>query len=256
MEFDKDYYLPLLMGPNCVLQIEELTQRLSLTPEMRILDLGCGNGLTSIYLARKFGSQVFAADLWIDPSDNFERFKLFGLENRIVPLKAEAHDLPFAFGYFDAVVSAGAYNYFGTDPDYLDTHISPLLKKDGIVAISMPGLKEGFTDGVPEELKPFWHDDFHFHSPDWWKRHWEHSPFMEVQDVFPLRCHTDAWKDWLQTENPYAVGDRPMMEAENGKYYATVGIVGKLTEECDRSSRTCFPGQDSKQTKIETVVKK
>ena len=244
MEFNKEYYLPFLMGPNCVLQVEELTQNLQLTSEMRILDLGCGNGLTSIYLAWKFGSRIFAADLWIDPSDNFERFKLFGLENRIVPIKAEAHDLPFAFEYFDVVVSIGAYNYFGTADDYLDTHITPLLKKDGIVAVSMPGLKEDFLDGVPEELNPFWYDEFHFHSPDWWKRHWQQSPFLDVQSAFPLRCHDEAWKDWLATDNPYAVGDRPMMESEGGRYYATIGIVGKLAKECKRPSRTSFPGQE------------
>lgn len=246
MNFDKEYYLPLLMGPNCVLQVEELTRELKLTPEMQILDLGCGNGLTSIYLARKFGSLVFATDLWIDPSDNFERFKLFGLENQIVPLKAEAHDLPFADTYFDAVISVGAYNYFGTVDDYLDTHITPLLKKNGIMAVSIPGLKEDFIDGVPDELKPFWDDEFHFHSPQWWKRHWQQSSFLEVQEAFPLRCHTEAWNDWLSTDNPYAVGDRPMMKAEGGKYYTTVGIVGRLVKESKRPSRTHFPVEESK----------
>lgn len=240
--FDVEFLRQYLMGPSCILQLEELAQKLQLTPGMRVLDLGCGAALTSIFLARKFDVQVFAVDLWIDPSDNFKRFQKFHVENQIVPLRAEASELPFAYEYFDAVVSVGAYNYFGTPDDYFDTHLVPLLKKDGVIAVSMPGLKKEFTGGVPKELEPFWHENFNFYTADWWKRHWERSLFVEVQNAFSLCCHTQAWKDWLQTDNPYAVGDRPMMEAENGKYYDTVGLIAKVVKTCDRPSRTRFPG--------------
>ena len=38
------------------------------------LDLGCGKGLSSIFLAREFGVEVWAADLWIKPTENYKRF--------------------------------------------------------------------------------------------------------------------------------------------------------------------------------------
>ncbi len=38
-------------GPSCLRLIAELTTRMSLQPAMRVLDLGCGTGLTSIFLA-------------------------------------------------------------------------------------------------------------------------------------------------------------------------------------------------------------
>lgn len=47
---------------------------------MKILDLGCGKGLTSIFLAKEFGVQVYATDLWITAAENFERFKSSGLK--------------------------------------------------------------------------------------------------------------------------------------------------------------------------------
>lgn len=62
--FDRDFLLATMMGPNCVRFAEELTANIPLSPHMRVLDLGCGMGLSSIYLARTFGVQVFAADLW------------------------------------------------------------------------------------------------------------------------------------------------------------------------------------------------
>lgn len=49
-----------MMGPNAWFVAEELTADLSLKNGMRVLDLGCGRGLTSVFLAEKFGVQVFA----------------------------------------------------------------------------------------------------------------------------------------------------------------------------------------------------
>lgn len=83
------------MGPNSMKILEELTQmpRMpELTPGMRILDLGCGRGLTSTFLAREFGLQVFATDLWISATENFARIKEAGLEKSIIPIHADAAD--------------------------------------------------------------------------------------------------------------------------------------------------------------------
>ena len=140
--FDRDFLRATMMGPNCVRFAEELTANIPLSPHMRVLDLGCGMGLSSIYLARTFGVRVFAADLWINPSDNFARFRDFGLEDAVIPLRAEGHALPFAEGYFDAVICIDAYHFFGCDPEYLDAHIVPLVKPGGFIAAAIPGLRQ------------------------------------------------------------------------------------------------------------------
>ena len=46
--FDRDFLLATMMGPNCVRFAEELTANIPLSPNMRVLDLGCGMGLSSI----------------------------------------------------------------------------------------------------------------------------------------------------------------------------------------------------------------
>ena len=61
--YDKSFVQKNMMGPNSMMLLEELTEKLSLKPGMRVLDLGCGKGLTSIFLAKEFGLQVFALDL-------------------------------------------------------------------------------------------------------------------------------------------------------------------------------------------------
>ena len=73
-----------MMGPNAWLVAEELTAGLSLKKGMRVLYLGCGRGLTSVFLAEKFGVQVFAVDLWTSATENYDRFKQAGVYDRIL----------------------------------------------------------------------------------------------------------------------------------------------------------------------------
>ncbi len=63
--YDKAFINENLMGPNPLKMLEELTDKLDLQPGMRVLDLGCGKGLTSIFLAKEFGVHVYATDLYI-----------------------------------------------------------------------------------------------------------------------------------------------------------------------------------------------
>ena len=65
-----------------------------------------------------------------------------GVEDRVFPIHAEAHALPFADGFFDAVVSVDAYHYFGTDDLYLGSHLAGLVKSGGRMGIVVPGLVE------------------------------------------------------------------------------------------------------------------
>ena len=147
---------------------------------------------------------MFAVDLWIEPSENYGTFRIFKLDDKVIPIRAEAHALPFAHDFFDAVVCIGAYNYFGTSPSYLDTYIVPLVKKGGIIAIAVPGLQQDFVNGIPSVLKPFWQDNMNFFSANWWKELWKQSSHVEIKKCFSLACHKEAWNDWLQCDNPYA----------------------------------------------------
>lgn len=106
-----------MMGPNALKILEELTVGLDLHPGMKVLDLGCGKGLTSIFLAKEFGVQVYATDLWITATENYERFKSLGLDELITPIHADATELPYAENYFDAVISVDSYHYFGIHPN-------------------------------------------------------------------------------------------------------------------------------------------
>lgn len=228
--YDRQFLLDNMMGPNAIKILEELMQlpwMLELKPDMRVLDLGCGRGLTSIFLAREFGVQVFATDLWITATENFARFKETGLENRIIPIHADVADLPFANEYFDAIISIDAYHYFGRDEGFLDEKMAPLLKKGGKLAIAVPGLVKDIHDDIPQEMLLSWNAEAieTLHSPEWWRKILSKSERMEFQAVGELECYSECWNDWLQCDNEYAVGDRKAMENGAGKYMDLVYMI-------------------------------
>jgi SAM-dependent methyltransferase len=193
--YDPEWVIENLMGPNVLWLVEALAQVMELKPGMRVLDMGCGKAVSSIFLAKEFKLQVWVTDLWIKATENLKRIRAAGLEGQVFPVHAEAHDLPFAEGFFDALVSFDAYHYFGTDDLYL-AYYSRFAKDDAQIGIVVPGLVQEFTEGLPSHIAPYWESDYwSFHSPDWWRNHWEKSGKVTVEVSDLVR---DGWKQWLR----------------------------------------------------------
>jgi SAM-dependent methyltransferase len=193
--YDTRWLIDNVMGPQPLWLMEWLWTAVDLPTGARVLDLGCGTALTSIFLAREYGLQVVAADLWIKPSENWTRIVDAGCVNSVIPLRAEAHDLPFADGYFDAIVSVDAYHYFGTDERYLP-YVARFLRPGGLLGIAVPALVAELNDDrVPEHLQPYWRPEFWtFHSAGWWRQLWSRSGEVDVDVADALE---DGWRDWV-----------------------------------------------------------
>src|SRR5262245_43934342 len=91
-------------GANALWLTEWLAAALDLRPGMRVLDLGCGRAMSSIFLHREFGVQVWATDLWFSASENIQRIRDAGVEDGVFPIRVDARSLPFAEDFFDAIV--------------------------------------------------------------------------------------------------------------------------------------------------------
>lgn len=227
---NKEFLKANMMGPNAMRVSEELASHLNINENMRVLDLGCGCGLSTFLLVKKFGVSVFAADLWISPTENYERFQSIGIDDKAVPISVDAaKGLPFANGYFDVLFSVDAYHYFGDTAEMLPSLI-PFVKKGGYIAVAVPGLKYEFGKMVPDEMKPFWIDEVArtIHSLDWWKELWSREKGIEMVSICEMSCCKQAWDEWLTSPNPYAVGDVKMMEAENGNYFNLIQLIAKV----------------------------
>lgn len=217
-----------IMGPNPIKLEGELLQDHRIPAGAVVCDLGSGQGLTSVFLAKEYGFTVYAADLWSDPEENRRFFREMGLDDRqIIPVHADATALPFEKEFFDAVISTDSYNYFGRDPEYLDQKLLPFVKKGGYLYIAIPGMKRDCHEDLPPELLLSWTPEqlAYMHDVPYWRNMVEQSRDAEVIEVGEMESNDEVWSDWLKQENEYAVGDRKAMDAGGGKYLNFIRIV-------------------------------
>ena len=193
-KYDPQWVVENQMGPSALWLTEWLCQEMQLEPGMRVLDMGCGMGLSSVFLAREFDVEVWANDLWISATDNWRRIREAGLEKQIFPIHAEAHSLPYAEEFFDAIVSLDSYHYYGTDDLYL-TYFIKFLRTGGQIGIAVPGLMQEFDGPVPKHLGRqqengsfFWTDEcWCIRTLDFWRNLWGRTSLVDVElaDILP-----------------------------------------------------------------------
>lgn len=206
-----------MLGPNALWLIEILCEKMDLKPGMKVLDMGCGTGLTSIFLAKEYGVTVFANDLWVNPTDNYERFVEMKVDDKVFPIHAEAHALPYAENFFDAAISIDAYHYFGTDEIYLPNYYSKLVKQGGQFGIVSPGLTREFSNGLPESMKAHWEPDMYcFHSAEWWRQLWQKTDIVEVNYAEAIEDGKEIWR---------ATADYDLHDADTENYLTLVAMT-------------------------------
>lgn len=207
--FTKEY----LMGPNCFRLADELLQSAPISG--RVLDLGCGTGLTSRFVAAETGAEVIAVDLWCDPTDNQRRFHEAGLHDKMLAIRLDASGgLPFGDHAFDAIVSVDAYHYFACNDSYFANHLLPLLRPGGTVLIAVPGLKKEWTDG-PSSLMLDWageSDSATFHSTEWWDKTITGQDIAQKR-IWEAECNRMAWQEWFATGHEYGLNDQKFFDA-------------------------------------------
>ena len=79
---------------------------------MKIADIGCGTGASTILLAKELDAEITAVDFLTEFLDELQsRAKDHGVADRITTLNCSMDALPFTVGEFDVIWSEGAiYN--------------------------------------------------------------------------------------------------------------------------------------------------
>ena len=77
-------------------------------------------------------------------------------------------------------------------------------------------------------MKPYWKEEAlsMWHSIDWWKPKFQNN--LDGLRMWEMECFSEAWSDWLNTDNPYAIEDREMIKTDNGRYMNIIGVTGIL----------------------------
>ena len=211
-----------LQGQGGLFLASDMARRLTLRPGMCILDLGCGFGASSLFLATKGDVTVFAVDEDV-PDDLGERAHARGVGGRVIPVRADCRRLPFGRGQFDAVFSMNAFFYFGTD-DLYPSYLLEFMKDAGEVVIGSPCYRSELDDSVPSELLLEFPDCLAVHSPAWWRWHFEKTRSIDVveSELHPRRV--EFWEDRVR----FLLGNQAIELMSPGRRAMVLGILRML----------------------------
>lgn len=227
-KYNSDLINQKIMGPNPLKLEEELMLNNKTEEGSIVMDLGSGQGITSVFLAKEYKFKVYAADLWSDPEENQKFFEQMGLnKENIIAVKADATDLPFEKEFFDAVVSTDSYNYFGRDEKYLDEKLLPYVKTGGYIYIVVPGMKKDFHNNIPKELLLSWtHEQLEYiQDMEYWKNIMSKSKDSKIVSIYEMEGNEECWNDWIKCDNEYSINDRKSIEAGALKYLNSIAII-------------------------------
>jgi SAM-dependent methyltransferase len=178
-----------------------MLRELNLQPGQVVLDLGCGKGESSVFMAKHCNVQVMALDLWTTAKFLTQKFAARGVSDRTSAIQMDATDaLPYAKNEFDAIFCMNSFNFYGAKPGFLP-HLLKHLKPGGRLCIGSEVLSSEFT---PEQLaNPPWVYSFKLpppneevdvfsgdfltqHTPGWWTQFLHSSGLVEVETCYEL----------------------------------------------------------------------
>ena len=204
-KYSRDEIYDMKMGPGGLFLATLMARKLNLKPHMKVLDLGCGNGATSIFLVKNYNVKVFAVDLWIDSTTIYNRVTQHNLDDRIIPLNLDIRQkIPFAKNYFDIIFCMDSVHYYGGNLDFWE-HLLPHLKSEGQLCIGSPCFNDEFSEQTLNNL-PFvyddgtdlWRNEFSkYHSPQWWKELLEKTKKFKAIESSETEDGIILWEDDL-----------------------------------------------------------
>lgn len=195
------------MSPGALFLAARMARSLQVEPGDVVLDVGCGLGQSSIFLARHCGVRVVAVDLGFPAATLNKKFSEQGYGDRIVALNHDVLEpLPFSQGYFDAGFCMTSIHYFGLAPGFV-THLLHYLKKGGRFCVGntcfdqeipvdqVPGI---YRTTPPGSILDGWQSECSgYHSPAWWRRLFIESGTVEVIECLELEDGPAMWEDKL-----------------------------------------------------------
>lgn len=170
-----------------------------------VLDLGCGFGSASIYLAKNYGVTVIAVDLWFPPSKLASRIIGEDYSDKIIPLNMDiTQHMPFSENYFDAIFCMNSLFLYGDNIDFLKRLLGT-LKQGGTFCIGSECFSQepDFRDkeNIPEEFNFNWNWDVwdscysKYHSPNWWHSLLIETNLLNITYCKELDDGTVLWED-------------------------------------------------------------
>jgi len=158
---------------------EELVELCNIGKGKYVLDVGCGTGKTSCFLAKKYGCRVVGVDTSEKMLDwSKERAKEEGVDSRVEFRVADAQNLPFEDNSFDAVICESVNAFIKNKQRALSEYVR-VTKPGGYV-----GLNEStWIKEPPTELVEYFSstvEEVEILTPDGWKELMENAGLRDI----------------------------------------------------------------------------
>lgn len=123
---------------------------------LKIADIGCGTGASTMTLARLLNAKITAVDFLQDFIDVLaNRAQSNGVDEKITPLCASMEQLPFEDEEFDVIWSEGAIYNIGFERGVADW--KRYLKPGGLLIVSEI---TWLTNSRPSKLQDHWNNEY------------------------------------------------------------------------------------------------
>lgn len=130
--------------------------RLDHSKHLKIADIGCGTGASTLLLAQELGAEVTGVDLFPEFLERLDReAEARGVSDRISTTACSMDELPFAVGEYDVIWSEGAVYNIGFEKGI--GYWKRFLKPGGVLAVSEI---TWLTRERPEELEKHWEEEY------------------------------------------------------------------------------------------------
>lgn len=170
-----------------------------------VLDLGCGFGSTSIFLAKTFDITVVSVDLWFPAVKLLERAVKEGHSDRIIPLNIDiTKNIPFADDYFDAIFCMNSLFMFGSDIVFL-RRLLKTLKPGGTFCVGSECFNQEPEYKSIAEVPSVYNFEWEwnvwegccskYHSPEWWKNLINSTNLIDITFCEELEDGVVLWED-------------------------------------------------------------
>lgn len=185
------------MAPGGLILAEMLADELSINPGDKVLDLGCGRGQSSVFLASRYQVEVTSVDLWVGAEERKRRAADAGVDAAITALQGDVRrGLPIERGTLDAIFCMQAFHCFGTQ-SWVLRYLTTLLKPGGRIGIAQ-GCFRHEVDVLPPLFAETagWNAEYDkYHSPSWWRHHFASCEDLEVVRAEEVIDGDVMWED-------------------------------------------------------------
>jgi sarcosine/dimethylglycine N-methyltransferase len=157
-----------------------------LTPDSRVLEVGCGYGTLARQLARKFNCSILATNISQKQLKRaIEMTEQENLSEKVSFEKCDYHKLPYKDDQFDVYWSQESFMHAG-DRDRVLAEAHRVLEPFGLLAFSEITLRRSTPVSLRNDIKR------RVHTPSMWSKH-DYEVHL-AQNAFQVQ----KWEDWSE----------------------------------------------------------